>query len=166
MTWAEWRSRRVIRGSVAALLASAATAAYAQEQGDPPPPQPPTTTIVEPIAEPDTPPETTEPQQPQPQGPEHVPPSAGSLDLSTLETKNFSLLYFDPVQTYLTPYIGRSIEEFSRYLDSHNGLFHLRRSRRIDVGPLHQNRLSMVITLFLQPGASPENVQTIGFHDV
>ena len=120
MTWAEWRSRRVIRGSVAALLVSAATAAYAQEQGDPPPPQPPTTTVVEPIAEPDTPPETSEPQ-PQPQGPEHVPPSAGSLDLSTLETKNFSLLYFDPVQTYLTPYIGRSVENA---LEWHKKMFH------------------------------------------
>ena len=30
--------------------------------------------------------------------------------MSTLETKNFSLLYFDPVQTYLTPYIGRAFE--------------------------------------------------------
>ena len=105
------RRCRVIRGSVAALLVSAATAAYAQEAGDPPPPQPPTTTVVEPIAEPDIARPETPPQEPTPaplpQGPEHVPPSPGGLDLSTLETKNFSLLYFDPVQTYLTPYIGR-----------------------------------------------------------
>ena len=110
MTWAKWRSRRVIRGSVAALFVSAATAAYAQEPGDPPPPQPPTTTVVEPIAEPDTPPPEVPPEIPLPEGPAHVPESAGSLNLSTLETKNFSLLYFDPVQTYLTPYLGRSVE--------------------------------------------------------
>ena len=102
---------------MAALLVSAATAAYAQEAGDPPPPQAPTTTVQEPIAEPDkTPPEEAQPQ-PQPveptppaKAPDHVPPSPGGLNLSTLETKNFSLLYFDPVQTYLTPYIGRSVE--------------------------------------------------------
>ena len=109
MTEAEWRSRGAFKASVAALLVSAATAAYAQEPGDPPPPQPPTTTVQEPIAEPDTPPEETSPQ-PVTEGPARVPPSAGSLNLSTLETKNFSLLYFDPVQTYLTPYIGRSVE--------------------------------------------------------
>ena len=107
MTGARWRNRHVSMGSVAALLVGAATAAYGQEPGDPPPPQPPTTTIVEPAAEPDAPPPEPEPQ---PQGPEHVPPNAGGIDLSTLETKNFSLLYFDPVQTYLTPYLGRAVE--------------------------------------------------------
>jgi hypothetical protein len=114
MTEAKWRNRRVFRGSVAALLVSAATAAYAQKAGDPPPPQPPTTTVVEPIAEPDKTPEDAKPDTAKPPEeaklPEHVPPSAGGLDLSTLETRNFSLLYFDPVQTYLTPYIGRSVE--------------------------------------------------------
>src|SRR5207342_3294661 len=79
---------------------------------DQPPPQPPTTTVQEPIAEPD---KQTEPPKPEPAPEpttevEHVPPDAGGLNLSTLETKNFSLLYFDPVQTYLTPYIGRSVE--------------------------------------------------------
>ena len=108
MSGARWRNRHVFRGSVAALLAGAATAAIAQP-ADPPPPQPPTTTVEEPIAEPDAPPGEPAPE-PAPQGPEHVPPSAGGLDLSTLETKNFSLLYFDPVQTYLTPYLGRSVE--------------------------------------------------------
>ncbi len=104
MSGARWRSRRVLRGSVAALLVGAATAAYAQEPGDPPPEQPPVTTVEEPIAEPDTPP-------PDPASEiDRVPPNAGGIDLSTLETKTFSLLYFDPVQTYLTPYLGRSIE--------------------------------------------------------
>jgi hypothetical protein len=114
MFGAKWRSRRVFRGSVAALLVSAATAAYAQGIGDPPPPQPPTTTVVEPIAEPDKAPKDAKPEEAKPpeeaQLPEHVPPNAGGLNLSTLETDNFSMLYFDPVQTYLTPYIGRSVE--------------------------------------------------------
>ncbi|HJU77751.1 MAG TPA: WD40 repeat domain-containing protein [Sphingomicrobium sp.] len=30
--------------------------------------------------------------------------------MSTLETKNLSLLYIDPIQTYLTPYLGRAFE--------------------------------------------------------
>ena len=92
---------------MAVLLVSAATAAYAQEATDPPPPQPDTTTVVEPVAEPDVPPEEPAPEA---EGPEHVPPSAAEIDLSTLETKNLSLLYFDPVQTYLTPYIARAFE--------------------------------------------------------
>ena len=96
---------------VGALLVGASTAAYAQEKTDPPPPQPDTTTVEEPVAEPDAPPpEPEEPAEPAPEGPKHVPPNAGGIDLSTLETKNLSLLYFDPVQTYLTPYIGRAFE--------------------------------------------------------
>ena len=109
MSGAKRRYRRLIRGSVAALLVSAATAAYAQESLDPPPPQPDTTTVVEPVAGPDAPPVDPQPE-PEQQGPRHVPESASEIDLSTLETRNFSLLYFDPVQTYLTPYLGRSVE--------------------------------------------------------
>ena len=45
-----------------------------------------------------------------PQGPAHVPPDASGIDLTTLETKDLDLLYFDPVQTYLTPYIARAYE--------------------------------------------------------
>ncbi|MGH6728613.1 MAG: hypothetical protein ACREBK_00525, partial [Sphingomicrobium sp.] len=30
--------------------------------------------------------------------------------LSTLETRNLSMLYIDPIQTYLTPYLGRAFE--------------------------------------------------------
>ena len=40
------------------------------------------------------------------EGPAHVPPDASGIDLTTLETKDLDLLYFDPVQTYLTPYIA------------------------------------------------------------
>ena len=92
---------------MAALFVSAATTAFAQQAPEPEEPQPATTTVEEPIAEPETPPEDKGSGEI-----DHVPAegSASGLDLSTLETKNFSLLYFDPVQTYLTPYLGRSIE--------------------------------------------------------
>jgi len=42
--------------------------------------------------------------------PEHVPPDSSGFHLSTLETKNLSLLYIDPIQTYLTPYLARAFE--------------------------------------------------------
>ena len=93
-------------GSVATSLP-----AMAQVQPEPLPPQPDTTTHEEvppPVTE-DQPPTETPPAEP-PKEPEHVPPDASGIDLSTLETDNFSLLYFDPVQTYLTPYIGRAFE--------------------------------------------------------
>jgi len=103
------RLGRAATGLVAALLCGAAPA-VAQVSTDPPPPQPDTTTVQEPIAEPDVPPQEPAPDEPVEQGPGHVPPDASGIDLSTLETKNLSLLYFDPVQTYLTPYIGRAFE--------------------------------------------------------
>ncbi len=110
MTKAKRLVRFVNRGYVAALLGSAATTALAQQAPDPNAPPPPPTTVEEPVSAPDTaPPAPDEPAPPTTEV-EHVPPSAGGIDLSTLETKNFSLLYFDPVQTYLTPYIGRAIE--------------------------------------------------------
>src|SRR4029079_18356082 len=37
-------------------------------------------------------------------------PSAAEIDLSMIRTADLSLLYFDPAQTYLTPYIARSFE--------------------------------------------------------
>ena len=68
--------------------------------------------VVEPIAAPDAPSDEVirPPTEPADEGPKHVPPNASGIDLTTLETKNLSLLYFDPVQTYLTPYIGRAFE--------------------------------------------------------
>ncbi len=48
-------------------------------------------------------------------GPAHVPPDASGIDLTTLETKDLDLLYFDPVQTYLTPYIARAYENALRF---------------------------------------------------
>lgn len=103
-----YRQRPAAAAVLALLLAGTATGAFAQEQTDPPPPQPDTTTVEEPIAEPDAPP--AEPGEPATEEPEHVPPDASGIPLSTLETRNFSLLYFDPVQTYLTPYVGRALE--------------------------------------------------------
>ena len=49
------------------------------------------------------------------EGPAHVPPDASGIDLTTLETKDLDLLYFDPVQTYLTPYIARAYENALRF---------------------------------------------------
>jgi hypothetical protein len=36
--------------------------------------------------------------------------SASDIDLSQLQTNDLSLLYFDPAQTYLTPYVARAFE--------------------------------------------------------
>lgn len=47
------------------------------------------------------------PQQPPPsRAPDDIP----LIDLSRIETDNLRLLYFDPAETYLTPYVGRSFE--------------------------------------------------------
>ncbi|HET9810812.1 MAG TPA: hypothetical protein VFP53_03840 [Sphingomicrobium sp.] len=94
----------------------------AQQAPEPPTPQPDTTTIEEPVAQPDTPPDDSPPKKPD-EGPEHVPPgeSASGLDLSTLETNDLTLLYFDPAQTYLTPYVARA---FENALEFHREKFH------------------------------------------
>ena len=39
-----------------------------------------------------------------------MPQDTSGFHLSTLETRNLSLLYLDPIQTYLTPYLGRAFE--------------------------------------------------------
>jgi len=36
--------------------------------------------------------------------------SAATIDLNEIETKDLLMLYFDPAETYLTPYIGRNFE--------------------------------------------------------
>ena len=95
---------------VAALLLTSASAAPAQQSPQPPPPQPDQTTISEPQPKPGTP-GSEQPREPVKQeGPAHVPPDASGIDLTTLETKDLDLLYFDPVQTYLTPYVARAYE--------------------------------------------------------
>ena len=105
--------RRSVTRIAAALLGSAAASSVgAQTQQEPLPPQPQTTTIEEvptTVTEqaPPTDPPVAEPTKEKSGG---VPPDASGLDLSTIETDNISLLYFDPVQTYLTPYITRAFE--------------------------------------------------------
>ena len=47
---------------------------------------------------------------PETKAPEHVPQDASGFHLSKLETKDLTLLYLDPLQTYLTPYIARAFE--------------------------------------------------------
>jgi hypothetical protein len=110
------RPRHAVSSIVAPLLLGTASAAVAQQAPQPPPPQPETTTVVEPVPEPDTPPQEPAPKEPvKEQGPAHVPPDASGIDLTTLETKDLDLLYFDPVQTYLTPYIARAYENALRF---------------------------------------------------
>jgi hypothetical protein len=114
--------RRLAYGTLALVLSGCASAALAQTptKQAPPPPPADTTTVVEkpdavpppateaPPSEPVTP-APTEPNAPEPKS-EHVPQDASGFHLSTLETKDLSLLYIDPVQTYLTPYLGRAFE--------------------------------------------------------
>ncbi len=120
--------KAVVRGRAATacalglLLAGTSRAALAQTQPPPPPPNP-ATILSEPAPVPvgDTaPPPPTEPQSER-KLPEHVPPDASGIDLSTLETNDFKLLYFDPVQTYLTPYVARALTNSLRF---HEEKFH------------------------------------------
>jgi len=117
--------RRLARCKLALFLAASSTSVLAQTPAKQPPPPPPTntTTVVEkPDAVPPTPvgtpasepvtPAPTEPNAPAPEqkNPEHVQQDVSGFHLSTLETKNLSLLYIDPIQTYLTPYLARAFE--------------------------------------------------------
>jgi hypothetical protein len=113
--------RQAVSGIVASLLLGTASAAAAQQAPPPQPPQPDTTTVVEPVPNPNAPPVEPSPEQPAKEKVEHVPPDASGIDLSTLETKDLDLLYFDPVQTYLTPYIARTYENAIAF---HERTFH------------------------------------------
>ncbi len=104
------RPRQAVSGMVASLLLGTASAAVAQQVPEEAPPQPDTTTVVEPVAEPGPPSEEPAEEPAKQKGPEHVPPDASGIDLTTLETEDLDLLYFDPIQTYLTPYIARAYE--------------------------------------------------------
>jgi hypothetical protein len=63
---------------------------------------PPASTLADPAAPPPAP-------QPAPP-PSRAPDSVPLIDLSRLETEHLRLLYFDPAETYLTPYVARSFE--------------------------------------------------------
>ncbi|MCY7338404.1 MAG: hypothetical protein LH465_00355 [Sphingomonas bacterium] len=108
MAGAQWyRVRCSVRALITVGLGAAAGQALAQTQPAPPPPPPDTPQVVE---KPDSELPVDDTRNDEPKVPDRVPPDASGIDLSTLETNNLSLLYFDPVQTYLTPYIARSFE--------------------------------------------------------
>ncbi|HEY0627692.1 MAG TPA: hypothetical protein VGD23_00010, partial [Sphingomicrobium sp.] len=107
------RDRLWCRRAAALWLCGAANGAWAQAQPEPLPTPPQTTTIEEaptPAVDPDKSMAPAPPTEPKTEEPERSPPNAGGIPLSTIETKNQLLLYFDPVQTYLTPYVARSFE--------------------------------------------------------
>ncbi|HET7281894.1 MAG TPA: hypothetical protein VFI67_06195 [Sphingomicrobium sp.] len=116
------RPRAFLAAAIATVLTGASGPALAQAQQKPPPPQPDTTTVIEP--------KPPAPEQPVPQGPAHVPPDASGINLSELRTNELELLYFDPAQTYLTPYIGRA---FTNALHFHEKKFHWTPWERITV---------------------------------
>jgi hypothetical protein len=119
------RPRALLAAAIATALSGASGPALAQAQQKPPPPQPDTTTVVEP-----KPPAPEAPEQPAKQGPAHVPPDASGIDLTEFRTNDLELLYFDPAQTYLTPYIGRA---FTNSLRFHEQKFHWKPWERITV---------------------------------
>jgi len=89
------RPRAFLAAAIATAMCGASSPALAQTQQAPPPPQPNPRTIRE--------------------GPVHVPPDASGIDLSEIDTPDLELLYFDPAQTYLTPYIGRAFTNALRF---------------------------------------------------
>ena len=109
------RPRAVMAATIVAAWCGVSGPALAQAQQKPPPPQPDRTTIEEPAPKP------APPSEPVDQGPAHVPPDASGIDLSEIDTHDLELLYFDPAQTYLTPYIGRA---FTNSLRFHEQKFH------------------------------------------
>ncbi len=80
--------------------------AHATDPAQPPPQTPPSPADQPPPA-PASPPAVGNPPGAPPQQAKPHAPSEG-IDLSRLETRDLRLLYFDPAETYLTPYIARS----------------------------------------------------------
>jgi hypothetical protein len=79
---------------------SSAALTPAEQTGTPPAPGAPGAPSPNPGPEPS-------PQSPPPSiAPDRVP----LIDLSEINTRDLRLLYFDPAETYLTPYVGRSFE--------------------------------------------------------
>jgi hypothetical protein len=58
---------------------------------------------------------TTDAPAPQAPPPSRAPEDIPVIDLSRIETEELRLLYFDPAETYLTPYVGRSFENALAY---------------------------------------------------
>lgn len=89
---------------LSAALVGPALAAEAQSDASAQPV--PTTEIATGDEAAPPPPESQNPPSPPSRAPEDIP----LIDLSRIETEDLRLLYFDPSETYLTPYLGRSIE--------------------------------------------------------
>ena len=94
-----WRRQAHLIGLAGALAWSAL--AQAQPAAEP---ATPAASAAAPPSPADRPPPAPTPQ---PQQPKTHPPTE-EIDLSRIETKDLRLLYFDPAETYLTPYIARS----------------------------------------------------------
>ncbi|MBX9745505.1 MAG: hypothetical protein K2X34_01290 [Hyphomonadaceae bacterium] len=92
-------------------VATLASAGVAHAQNEPPaPPTTDTTTVTDPPVE-EPPPEAPAPPAPPSRAPEDVP----LIDLSMLRTEDMRLLYFDPSETYLVPYVSRSFQNSLEY---------------------------------------------------
>jgi len=88
-----------------------APAAAAQAQTEAPVPTVPETTPPEVAA----PPPDDAPPPIEPPPPSRAPGDIPLIDLSRIETENMRLLYFDPAETYLVPYVGRNFENALPY---------------------------------------------------
>ncbi|MBC7770590.1 MAG: hypothetical protein H7124_17550 [Phycisphaerales bacterium] len=101
---------RTLLCSVAALALAPIGAAHAQQDALAPlqeaPPQ-------DNVAAPPLAPQPVGEEQPPP--PSRAPEDIPVIDLSRIETEDLRLLYFDPSETYLTPYVGRSFENALAY---------------------------------------------------
>lgn len=91
-------SRFLIAGALALTVLPDGGIAFAQDVDAP---------ATEDLIAPDTPPPD--------EGPGETSNNLPLIDLSMLRTQNFDLLYFDPAQTYLTPYVARSAENAIRF---------------------------------------------------
>jgi len=94
---------------VAALALAPIAGAHAQDAPGEAPVEsaPPQETVAAPPALDASPPSEAPPSR----APDDIP----LIDLSRIETENLRLLYFDPAETYLTPYVGRSFENALAY---------------------------------------------------
>lgn len=110
-----------LAAGAAIWIIAIATSAGAQTIPAPAPPAPPVTTeseVPKPTAAPAQPsPVPDTPAPPEARTPQGLPKAA----LSKLDTRDLSLLYFDPAQTYLTPYVARAFENAFAY---HEKRFH------------------------------------------
>ncbi len=99
-----------MRIALASLAFLAAPIGHAAAQTDAPPETPTSLPDQSPttISEPDEPPPADEPLS---RAPDDLP----LIPLSRIETDTLRLLYFDPAETYLTPYVGRNFQNAFEY---------------------------------------------------